>query len=156
VIQGQGAVVGVEGVLVEVVGELLAQREPRLAPVLVPRRGVAAEVVVVVPALEVLVGADHVVHLVPHVRAEDFSRDPGMVGDRHRLADVVAQRRHDHLVVHAGPLGSGGGLQGVDQLIDRKSADDLLQRGEQAKDSVGDQGLSLGALGADVGPLLGG
>ena len=34
-----------------------------------------------------------------------------VVGHRHDLSDVVAERRHDHLVVGPGTLGSGGGLQ---------------------------------------------
>ena len=50
-----GGVVGVEAGLVPLVGELLGQGVPGLALVLVPGVGVLAQVLVVVPALEVLV-----------------------------------------------------------------------------------------------------
>ena len=152
---GCGRVVGVEAGLVPFVGELLAQGEPRLAPVLLAGVGVPAEVVVVVPTLEVLVGADHVEDLVTHVGAQDLRRDAGVVGHRHVLADVVAQRGHHHLGVGAGLLGPGGGLQRVSELVDGEPVGDVAQRLEHGEDLGRHPGLALGGLGADLGPLLG-
>jgi hypothetical protein len=66
--------------------------------VLVPRVGVLPQVLVVMLALEVLVGLDHAVRVLIDIRTQDLSGNPGVVHDRHGLADVVAQRRHHHLV----------------------------------------------------------
>ena len=73
---------------------------------------VAAEVVVVVRALEVLVHEDHLVHLGPHVGLEDRGGDLRVAGHADRLADVVAQAGDHHLVVGAVALGAGGRLAG--------------------------------------------
>ena len=60
---------------------------------------VATEVVVVVPALEVLVHEDHLVDLVAHVGLEDLGGDARMVRHGDRLADVVTQRGNDDFLV---------------------------------------------------------
>ena len=73
------------------IGELLGELEEAVAAVLVARVGVGAEVVVVVPALEVLVVLDHPVDVVAHVGLDHLRGDGGMVGHAHRLADVVQQ-----------------------------------------------------------------
>ena len=61
-------------------------------------------------ALEVLVHLDDPVHLVAHVGPQDLGGDAGVVGHADRLADVVAERGDDELVVGAGPFGERGGL----------------------------------------------
>src|SRR5438445_4019720 len=96
-----GVVVGVERELVPLVGEAGGEVEPGLAAVLLPGVGVAAEVLVVVTALEVLVGEDHRVDLLAHVRLQDLGADRRMVGHGDRLADVVAERGDDDLGVGA-------------------------------------------------------
>ena len=116
--------VGVEGDLVPLVGELLGEREPRFAAVLLAGVGIATEVVVVVPPLEVLVRADHVVHLGAHVGRQDLGGDLRVVRDAHGLADVVAQRRDHHLVVGARAFGEGRRLEAVRELIDREAVGD--------------------------------
>ena len=67
----QCVVVWVKRFLIPFVGKLLGQFECRMADVLVPSIAVAAEVVVVVRPLEVLVHEDHLVDLGPHVGLED-------------------------------------------------------------------------------------
>ena len=99
---------------------------------------------VVVPALEVLVRADHVVHVGAHVRLDDRGRDLGVVRHAHGLADVVQQRREHHLVVGAGPLGERRGLQRVRELVDREAVGDLGERPQHAEHAVGDAALVLG------------
>ena len=126
----------------------------RLADVLVPRVGVLAEVLVVVLALEVLVGPDHLVGLAADVGPEDLRRDHRVVHHRNGLADVVAQRRHDDLVAGAGLLGAGGGLERVDELVDLEAVGDLLEGGQHLEDAVGHAGLVLDRLDDDVVPLL--
>ena len=82
----------------------IAQRGRTTArPDTAPRVGIAAEVVVVVPPLEVLVGADHPVDLLTHVGLEDLGGDGGVVGHGDGLADVVAKRCDDNLAVGARP-----------------------------------------------------
>ena len=115
---GSVGIIGVEAVLVPLVGEPLGQLEPRLVAVAIAHVGVHVEVVVVVPPLKVLVGGYDRCHLRSHVGPEDFGRDLRMVGDAHRLADVVTQGGHHHLIVGAGPLGPGCRLQAVGELVD--------------------------------------
>ena len=55
-----------------------------------------------------------------------------------------------------GLLGAGGGLEGVDQLVDREAVGDLLEGGQHAQDPVGHPGLVLHRLDHNVLPLLGG
>ena len=90
---------GIERDLVPVVGKLRREIEPRLTLVARPGVGVAAEVLVIVAALEILVGANHVVHVLAHVGLDDRSRDLRMVRHAHRLADVVQQGGEHHLFV---------------------------------------------------------
>ena len=52
----------------------------------------------------------------------------GWLGTLISLADVVAERGDDHLVVGAGPLGQGGGLQAVGELVDGEPVGDVGQR----------------------------
>ena len=95
--------------------------------VVVAQVGVHAEVVVVVPALEVLVVEDGGDHLRPHVGAQDLRGDARVVGHRHRLADVVAERGHHQFVVRSRPLGPGGRLEAVGQLVHGEAVDDVGQ-----------------------------
>src|SRR5271166_2572862 len=64
VLERLGRVVRVEADLVPVVGESLGQPVPGLALILAAGLGVHVEVLVVVAPLEVLVGPDHLEHLV--------------------------------------------------------------------------------------------
>ena len=89
--------------------------------------GVAAEVVVVVRALEVLVHEDHLVDLGPHVGLEDRGGDLRVAGHADRLADVVAEARDDHLVVGAVALGARGGLQAVGELVGGEAVGDVAR-----------------------------
>src|SRR5262245_35977134 len=86
-LEWQRVVVGVERGLVPLVGEALGELVRGVAPVLVPGVRIAAEVMVVVPALEVRVHLDHPVDVVAHVRLEHLGRDRGMV----RHADGLAR-----------------------------------------------------------------
>jgi hypothetical protein len=113
-----GGVVGVEAGLVPFVSKPLGQVEPRHLPVVVPQVRIHVEMVEVVPALEVLMVENCLGHLGADVGAEDLGGNPGVIGDRDRLADVVTQRGHHDLVVGPGPLGPGGRLQTMGQLVD--------------------------------------
>ena len=91
----------------------------------------------------------------PDVGTQDLGGDARVVGHRHRLADVVAERRHHQLVVGAGPLGPGGRLEAVGQLVDGESVDHVGQRLEHGQHPVGHPALVAAGLGADRRPLLG-
>ena len=127
-----------------------------MADVLVARVRVGAEVLVVVAALEVLVHLDHPVHLVAHVRPQHLGGDPRVIRDADRLADVVTQRGDHELVVGAGALGEGGGLQRVRELVDGEAVGDAGQAPQQAEHRLGDAILVGERLLNDHAPLLGG
>ena len=93
---------------------------------------------VVVAALEILVGKDHVVHVAADVRLDDRGRDLGVVRHADGLADVVQQRREHDLVVGAGALGARRGLQRVGELVDREPVGDLGQRAQHVERTIGD------------------
>src|SRR5438270_759554 len=137
------------------VGELGGQVIPGLTLVLIAGVRVAAEVVVVVPALEVLVVLDHEVDVFAHVRLEDFGGNGAMVGHRHDLADVVAQRRHHDLFVCARPLGARRRLQAVRQLIDGEPVDLVRQHPQEGEHGLALVLLALGRIDTDLAPLLG-
>ena len=154
-LEGQRVVVGVERGLVPLVGEALGELVRRMPLVLLAGIRVAAEVVVVMPALEVLVDLDHPVHFVTHVGPQDLGRDPGVVRDAHRLPDVVAEAGDDDLVVGAGTLRPRRGLQAMRQLVDGEPVGDLRERPQHAEHTLGDTVLVLERLFADHRPLLG-
>ena len=99
---------------------------------------------------------ERVEHVGAHVRPQHLRRDRTVVGHADRLADVVAQRRDHHLGVRAGPLGQGGRLQAVGELVGGEAVGDLTERPQQHQDPVGHSALVLRGLLADHGPLLGG
>ena len=138
VLEGERVVGGIEGLLVPLVGEALGEGVRLVTLVLITRVRIAAEVRVVVTALEVLVHFDHPVHLVAHVRPQDLGGDARVVGHADRLADVVTQRGDHHLVVGAGPLGHGGGLQRVRELIDGEPVGDVGEAAQHAEHRFGD------------------
>ena len=107
------------------------------------------------PALEVLVGLDHAVGVLVDIGTQDLRGDPGVVHDGDGLADVVAQRRHHHLIGCPRFLGPGRRLQGVDELIDLEAVGDLFERGQHVEHTVGHTGLVFNRLDDDVLPLLG-
>ena len=72
---------------------------------------------VVMPALKVLVGPDHVCDLAAHIGLQDLGSYSGVVRHGHDFSDVVAERSDDHLVVGARTLGARGRLQAVCQLV---------------------------------------
>ena len=72
VVQRERVVVGVEGLLVPVVGELFAQRKPRFVTKPLPQICRSIEVVVIVPSLEILMVEDRVIDVVTHVGLDDF------------------------------------------------------------------------------------
>src|SRR5581483_4213191 len=125
------------------------------AAVLLSRVRVATEVVVVVPALEVLVYEDHLVDLVADVGPKDLRGDARVVGNADCLADVVAQRGDDHLVVGSCPFRERRSLQAVGELVGREAVGDLGERLEHGEHPVGDPSLVLRGLGTDDSPLLG-
>ena len=156
VLERQRVVVGIERALVPLVGEALGERVRLVTEVLVARVRVGTEVLVVVTPLEVLVHLDHPVHLVAHVRPEDLGRDARVVGHADRLADVVAERGDDQLVVGAGALGERGGLQRVRELVDREAVGDAGEAPQQAEHRFGHALLVGEGLLDDHAPLLGG
>ena len=107
-------------------------------------------------SLEVLVGDDHLVHLVAHVRLQDLGRDPRMVRDADGLPDVVTERRNHHLVIRAGSFGERRRLERVGELIDREAVGDVGQRAQHLEDALGNAVLVLERLLADHRPLVGG
>ena len=107
-------------------------------------------------SLEVLVHLDHPVHVVAHVRPQDLGGDARVVGHAHRLADVVAERRDDELVVGAGALGERRRLQAVRELVDREPVDDLVEAPQHAEHRLGDATAVGDRLMGDHAPLLGG
>ena len=94
---------------------------------------VAAEVVVVVRALEVLVDEDHLVDLGPHVGLEDGGGDLRVAGHADRLADVVAEAGDHDLVVGAVALGPGGRLQAVGELVGGEAVGDVAEGPEHVR-----------------------
>src|ERR1700722_6174706 len=154
VLERLGVVLRVEGLLVVLISEAFGEVVPRLATMLLAQVGIHTEVFVVVAALEVLMERDHAVDLVAHVGLQDLSRDFGMVGYGDQLADVVQQRGDDDLLIRAIALGSGGGLEGVLHLIDRKAVADIAQSLDHREDLAGDTGLRLDRALNDLGPLL--
>jgi hypothetical protein len=106
-------------------------------------------------ALEVLVGADGVVHLVAHERPQHLGRDRRVVGDAHVLAHVVAERRHHELVVGPGPLGQRRRLQAVRELVDGEAEHHPVEVAQQRQHVLGDVGLRGHGLVPDDAPLLG-
>ena len=57
------------------------------------------------------------------------------------------QRREDHLLVGAGPLGERRGLQRVRELVDGEAVGDLGERPQHAEHALGDPVLVLAGLG---------
>ena len=64
-------------------------------------------------------------HLGPHVGLEDRGGDLRVAGHADRLADVVAEARHHHLVVGAVALGAGGRLAAVGELVGGEAVGDV-------------------------------
>ena len=119
-----------------------------------PGVGVAAEVLVVVPALEVLVDPDHLVDLGPHVGPDHLGGDGRVVGHADGLAHVVQQRGEHHLVVGTGALGHGGRLEAVGELVGGEAVGDVGEGAQQLEQPFGDPPLVGRGLGPDLHPVL--
>ena len=122
--------------------------------VLVPLVGALAEVLVVVPTLEVLVELDGVVHVLADVGPDHLGRDGRVVEHADDLADVVAQRPEHHLVVGTGPLGQGRRLQAVRELVGGEPVGDVAQLPQHGEELLRHPRLVLHRLPPDHRPLL--
>ena len=87
-----------------------------------------------VVALEDGVLLHHPVVVLRHERAEDGGGDVGVVVGAERVADVVEQGAGDVLLVLAGPMGPGGGLEGVREPVDGEAPEVAVEQAEVSKD----------------------
>ena len=78
--------------------------------VFLARVPVATDEVPVVVVLEDPVLFGHPGHFFPHVGTHDLDGDRGMIPRRQDVADVVYERRENHLVVGVVPFGPGSCL----------------------------------------------
>ena len=88
---------------------------------------ITAEVMHVIVVLEQTVLRHDPAHFRSHVGAQYRRRELGVVVGRQLIADVVNERRHDHLFV--GPVlhGAGGGLKTMPQPADRITFDGVIE-----------------------------
>ena len=99
VLEGGGGVVGIEGNLIPRIGEALGQLIPGLVAILIAYVRILANVLVVMPPLEVLMCANDPVQIFSNIRTENLCRDRPVVCDRDGLSHGVAQRGDDELRV---------------------------------------------------------
>ena len=115
---------------------------------------VCPEVRVVMPSLEVLMDANHLVDVGPDKRLDHLRSDCRMIRHTDGLAHVVHQRSEDDLIVGTGAFGQRGGLQAMGELVGAEAVSDLCERFQQHQHSISDPTLILSGAGTDLHPLL--
>ena len=103
-----------------------------LAPI-----GILAEEVVEIVGLEDVVVTQHPVVLLTDERLEHHGSEVGVIARRQHRADVMHQGADDIFLVHAGPVGAGGGLQAVLQPVDQKAVTLIPEQRQLAHQPVG-------------------
>ena len=76
-------------------------------------------------------------HFFPHVGTHDLDGDRGMIPGRQDVADVVYERRENHLVVGVVPLGPGRRLQAMGQPADLVAPHGTVEQGHRRQNATG-------------------
>ena len=77
-----------------------------------------------------------------------------MIVRRQIVADVVKQGADDGLLVGAGALGSGRGLQAVRITVDRVAVGVALEPQQMGDDAIDDAFAIVAELGVDLAPVF--